>query len=167
MTIHGKNGGNVKPLTHCGAIRLHIRAQAEEEPMSMMLRWSEGASRVELDQQAREERLRLEEAHREFTVEPSPEPSRFERVLRLFGAAMFGRDRWDCRIAATPSSGQPPQSISTNGVTRFPRWEMRRAGWARNDVAAARGLAVVCPLTPTAPAVRASVELSRQQAALR
>jgi hypothetical protein len=87
MTIHGKNGGNVKPLTHCGAIRLHIRAQAEEEPMSMMLRWSEGASRVELDQQAREERLRLEEAHREFTVEPSPEPSRFERVLRLFGAA--------------------------------------------------------------------------------
>ncbi len=93
--------------------------------MSRMLRWSESASRVELDQQAREARLQLEQARRLFADERPVAPSRVEMILRLFGGGMFGRRQADCRAAAEPSGERSPRSVSTK--PRDPNYRMGHA----------------------------------------
>lgn len=124
--------------------------------MSRMLRWSESASRVELDQQAREARLQLEQARRLFADERPVAPSRVEMILRLFGGGMFGRRQADCRAAVEPSAERSPRSVPTNPEIPITGWGMRPPGCTGSDAAwpvedTRRSLAiasVICPLTP-------------------
>ena len=126
--------------------------------MSRMLRWSESASRVELDQQARESRLQLEQARRLFADERPAAPSRVEMILRLFGGGMFGRRQPDGRPAAESSAERSLRSVSTKPEIPVTGWSMRPPGctggsaaaWPVEDTRRSLAIAsVVCPLTPT------------------
>jgi hypothetical protein len=70
--------------------------------MSRVHLWGRSVPRVELDQRAREARLRLEQVQRLLVGRGSEPRSRLDRVLRLVGIAIFrGRGR---RLAATRRS---------------------------------------------------------------
>lgn len=93
--------------------------------MSRIDLWSKSVPRVELDQRAREARLRLEQVQR-LAAGTAAAASGLELILRLAGSGIFGgRTR---RVAADRRSRRVPEFADVAILTCSPRDPSRAGG---------------------------------------
>ncbi len=122
--------------------------------MTRIYLWSKSAPRAELDQRAREARLRLEQVQRLLVARAPAAASRLERVFHLVGSGIFtGRAR---RIAANRRSRAIPEFAEEAILTCSPRNPSRSGGSAARRPAApetlvARRFRRTTPAGPKAP----------------
>jgi hypothetical protein len=97
--------------------------------MSRVHLWGRSVPRVELDQRAREARLRLEQVQRLLVGRGSEPRSRLDRVLRLVGIAIFrGRSRRLAAARRSRAAGGFPEIAEIAVLTCSPRNASRIGG---------------------------------------
>ena len=128
--------------------------------MTRVYLWSKSAPRAELDQRAREARLRLEQVQRLLVARAPAAASRLERVFRIVGSGIFagtgifaGRAR---RIAADRRSRTTPEIAEVAILTFSSRNPSRSGGSAARrpagpETLVARRLRRTTPAGPKAP----------------